>query len=73
LLLFNYKAQQSAAAPNKIWFLSLRPKPFSQEPSILEKLVVDRTPKVNSTEFPNKACKVAVKKKTTRVGWPTKS
>jgi hypothetical protein len=35
----NIIAQQSAAAPSKIWFLSFRHNPYSQEPNRLAKLV----------------------------------
>ena len=37
--LFNQIDQHNAAAPSKIWFLSFRLKPCSQEPNILAKLV----------------------------------
>ena len=39
IISFNYIAQQSAAAPSIIWFLSLGCNPWSQEPNKSAKLV----------------------------------
>ena len=59
--LFNHNAQQSAATPSKIWFLSLRFNPNSQEPNKFATLVGDGISKNDMHNIPNKARKVIVK------------
>jgi hypothetical protein len=63
IILFNHNAQQTAVTPSLIWFLSLRFKPFRQEPNRLEKLVGRwLNPKSDMHFIPNKTHKVTVKK-----------